>query len=61
MKSKYPVQIMVFEVVTSNDDVMSLFIFPNAPILNMDVGLRQVLGLRVAMPHKYENPVLAVN
>ena len=40
MKSKYPVQIMMFGVVTSNSDVMPPIIFPHGLTLNTEVCIK---------------------
>ena len=43
MKTKYPIHIMVFGEVTSNDNIMLPFIFPHGLILKC-IGLHQVPG-----------------
>ena len=40
MKTKHPVQIMVFGVITSNDDTVPPFIFPHDLTLNMKVYIK---------------------
>ena len=40
MKTKYPVHIMVFGVVTSDGDVMPQFILPHSLRLNMEANIK---------------------
>ena len=73
MKTRYPVHIMMFGLVTSDGNLVSAFIFAYGSRLNTEVFIKcleeVVLSLsdRVAvtglwtMPSKYENPLLDEN
>ena len=43
MKTKHPVYIMVFGLVTNDGDIMPLFIFPYSLRLNMETCIKIVL------------------